>query len=104
MDDFVIQGAKGLIDYEKARPGFVHPAPKNKEVQVVWFPLTLEAPNAENSGWRLNAGACECMMLPDLVSIMDIPDRNLQCGGRFGTRARTPPALPGRFRTVYRRS
>jgi len=54
MDDLVIQGAQGLINYEKARPEFVHTAPKNKEVQVVWsLPFTLEPPNAETS-----AGDC----------------------------------------------
>jgi len=35
MNNFVIQGGQGLINYEKARSEFVHAAPRNKEVQVV---------------------------------------------------------------------
>jgi len=35
MDNLVILAVQGLINYEKARPEFVHAAPKNKEVKVV---------------------------------------------------------------------
>ena len=35
MDNLAIRAVHGLINYEKARPEFVHAAPKNKEVQVV---------------------------------------------------------------------